>query len=144
MMIQGIQSPMPISTVRTVAPSSAQSRLRVRLHAWPMLTRWPSTPRPITIVISPVRISSPIRSSSSTSGVTGPTEPEWPARLSAIVSTVVATPTMARTMAARPTVATGLRRMVVTAPDQMSPRPSGRSGMPPGCGAPAPLQPPGP
>ena len=51
------------------------------------------------------------------------------------------TPETASTMAARPTVAAGLRRMAVNEPFRMSPRPSGRSGMPPGCGAPAVFQP---
>ncbi len=123
-----------------------------------MVSCWPRTPRPITTVSSPVRMMSASRLSTSVSPNSGAIVarscPTWlevtvpgvvvTAWVAASENAVDTTPEMASTMAARPTVAAGLRRMTVNEPFRMSPRPSGRSGMPPGCGAPAVFQLPAP
>jgi len=68
----------------------------------------------------------------------------WPGWMTTVLPTtdrtlsvraVVMTPDTVTRMAVRPNVAAGFRRAEPTAPLRMSPRASGRSGMPPGAGA---------
>ena len=78
----------------------------------------------------------PTRASITNSGIS-PTSDERVVTASKIVRTAAAT----EPMATSPIVASGFILISVNGPLRMSPRPSGRSGMPPGAGAP-PAQPP--
>ncbi len=134
----------------SISPTSRSSRPRVAAQAWPAVVRRPSTasattrtsrplsttvanrpkkvPRYVAKVIAPV------------SNVAIPPE-GWssprsrlsrPAAARARVTSTGTTMNPVVTSAASPTIARGLRRMVLKAPSKRSPSPRGRSGTTPG------------
>ena len=67
------QTPRMQSPASTIAPRIAGSRGSPSRHASPMLTFWPSTPRPITTVSRPVRTSSMMTASTTMASTDGST-----------------------------------------------------------------------